>query len=131
MNDHNSRLGPRSRSGDGRTDNPAALRIYDTTLRDGTQREGISLSVDDKIRILDGRSGTAATTRVLIGTETSRRRWSTVGASPNIIEASWRALADGIEYGLWLARESHRVSTTVTPLQARSRTPGPPAPARG
>jgi isopropylmalate/homocitrate/citramalate synthase len=32
-------------------DNPATLRIYDTTLRDGTQREGISLSVDDKIRI--------------------------------------------------------------------------------
>ena len=55
---------------------------------------------DYKVRILDGSRGTAATTRVLIETRNGTRRWSTVGASPNIIEASWRALADSIEYGL-------------------------------
>ena len=33
------------------------------------------------------------------------RRWSTVGASPNVIEASWMALVDGIEYGLNIARK--------------------------
>ncbi len=55
---------------------------------------------DYKVRILDGNRGTAATTRVLIETRNGTRRWSTVGASPNIIEASWRALADSIEYGL-------------------------------
>ncbi len=58
---------------------------------------------DYKVRILDGNNGTAATTRVLIDTQNGTRRWSTVGASPNIIEASWRALADAVEYGLTLA----------------------------
>ena len=59
--------------------------------------------VDYKVRILDGQNGTAAITRVLIDTQQGTRRWSTVGASTNIIEASWRALADAIEYGLSLA----------------------------
>ena len=58
---------------------------------------------DYKVRILDGSEGTAATTRVLIDTQRGTRRWSTVGASTNIIEASWRALVDAIEYGLTLA----------------------------
>lgn len=55
---------------------------------------------DYKVRIIDGNNGTAATTRVLIDTQNDRDRWSTVGASPNIIEASWLALIDSIEYGL-------------------------------
>ncbi|MEW6510131.1 MAG: citramalate synthase [Bacteroidota bacterium] len=55
---------------------------------------------DYKVRILDGDRGTAATTRVLIETRNGTRRWSTVGASANIIEASWQALADSIEFGL-------------------------------
>jgi 2-isopropylmalate synthase len=55
---------------------------------------------DYKVRILDGNNGTAATTRVLIDTQNGVKRWSTVGASANIIEASWRALADSVEYGL-------------------------------
>jgi 2-isopropylmalate synthase len=58
---------------------------------------------DYKVRILDSDSGTAATTRVLIDTQNHHTRWSTVGASPNIIEASWLALVDSIEYGLSLA----------------------------
>ena len=52
------------------------------------------------MRILDGSLGTEAVTRVLIDTQNGFHRWSTVGASPNIIEASWLALADSIEYGL-------------------------------
>jgi 2-isopropylmalate synthase len=55
---------------------------------------------DYKVRILDGQNGTAATTRVLIDTQNGSHRWSTVGASANIIEASWLALADSVEYGL-------------------------------
>jgi 2-isopropylmalate synthase len=58
---------------------------------------------DYKVRILDGGHGTAAITRVLIDTQNGTRRWSTVGASANIIEASWWALADSVEYGLSLA----------------------------
>jgi 2-isopropylmalate synthase len=58
---------------------------------------------DYKVRILDGASGTAAITRVLIDTQKGGKVWSTVGASTNIIEASWRALSDAVEYGLTVA----------------------------
>jgi 2-isopropylmalate synthase len=58
---------------------------------------------DYKVRILDGTDGTSAITRVLIDTHNGRSRWTTVGASANIIEASWRALSDAIEYGLTIA----------------------------
>jgi len=59
--------------------------------------------VDYKVRILDTIAGTAAATRVLIDTQKGTKRWSTVGASGNIIEASWLALVDALEYGLTLA----------------------------
>ena len=63
-----------------------------------------SFHLDDyKVRILNGDAGTAASTRVLIDTVSDGKRWSTVGASTNIIEASWRALTDSVEYGLVLA----------------------------
>jgi len=55
---------------------------------------------DYKVRILDSASGTAAATRVLIDFQSGSETWTTVGASPNIIEASWRALADSMEYAL-------------------------------
>lgn len=55
---------------------------------------------DYKVRILDGENATAATTRVLIDSRQGKRTWSTVGASANIIEASWRALTDSMEYAL-------------------------------
>ncbi len=63
------------------------------------QISGVRLE-DYKVRILDGENNTAATTRVLIETRQGTRHWSTVGASPNIIDASWRALADSMEYAL-------------------------------
>jgi 2-isopropylmalate synthase len=52
------------------------------------------------VRILDGEAGTAAQTRVLIDSANGSRSWSTVGSSTNIIEASWQALADSLEYAL-------------------------------
>jgi 2-isopropylmalate synthase len=55
---------------------------------------------DYKVRILDGEAGTAAQVRVLIESACGSRTWSTVGSSTNIIEASWQALADSLEYGL-------------------------------
>ncbi|NJL94540.1 MAG: citramalate synthase [Anaerolineae bacterium] len=58
---------------------------------------------DYKVRILDGNAATAAKTRVIIETQNGGHRWSTVGADHNIIVASWRALADSIEYGLSLS----------------------------
>jgi len=59
---------------------------------------------DYKVRILDGRDGTQAITRVLIDTRSANKVWSTVGASANIIEASWQALVDAVEYGLSVAQ---------------------------
>ena len=64
---------------------------------------GIRLE-DYKVRILDGTSGTGATTRVMIENGFGEERWMTVGASANVLEATWIALADGIEYGLAVAR---------------------------
>ena len=58
---------------------------------------------DYKVRILEGQNGTEAITRVLIDTRNTTRLWSTVGASANIIEASWQALVDAVEYGLSVA----------------------------
>jgi len=55
---------------------------------------------DYKVRIINSNTGTAAKTRVLIDTQNGHNRWSTVGASTNIIEASWLALVDSVEFGL-------------------------------
>lgn len=55
---------------------------------------------DYKVRILDSAHGTAATTRVLVDFVAGGERWTTVGAGTNIIEASWEALSDAIEFGL-------------------------------
>ena len=55
---------------------------------------------DYKVRIIDGHEGTAAKTRVLIDSTSGEDTWSTVGVSFNIIDASWRALADSIAYHL-------------------------------
>lgn len=55
---------------------------------------------DFKVRVLNERKGTAAVTRVLIETSDGEASWGTVGVSENIIEASWEALVDSIEYGL-------------------------------
>ena len=56
--------------------------------------------VDYKVRILDSHAATGAIVRVLIESTDGHARWSTVGASSNIIEASWQALADSVEYAL-------------------------------
>ncbi len=58
---------------------------------------GVSL-YDYKVRILDGAAGTAATTRVLVESGKGSKRWTTVGCSSNIIEASLAALLDSFEY---------------------------------
>jgi len=84
------------------------VNALDTALRKALlpiyPRLGEFHLADYKVRILDGENGTEATTRVLIDTQNGTKRWSTVGASSNIIEASWRALADSIEYGLAIAQ---------------------------
>jgi 2-isopropylmalate synthase len=51
-----------------------------------------------KVRILDESHGTGAVTRVLLDTSDGEREWGTIGVSENIIEASWEALVDSLEF---------------------------------
>lgn len=69
---------------------------------------------DYKVRILDGNSGTAAKTRVLVESRNGHQRWTTVGVSTNILEASYQAVVEGLEYGLVLQ------SSTAAVLSASS-----------
>ena len=81
------------------------VNALDTALRKALlplypQLEDMRL-VDYKVRILTPQSGTAAVTRVMIeSADKNGRRWTTVGVSPNIIDASFNALHDGITWKL-------------------------------
>ncbi|BAZ27774.1 2-isopropylmalate synthase/homocitrate synthase family protein [Cylindrospermum sp. NIES-4074] len=69
---------------------------------------------DYKVRILNGHTGTAAKTRVLVESRSGQLRWTTVGVSTNILEASYQAVVEGLEYGLLLhsqAEAALRVSS--------------------
>jgi 2-isopropylmalate synthase len=79
-----------------------ALEIFYPTLAE------IRLT-DYKVRILDEEAGTTAVTRVLITSSDGKRHWGTVGVSENIIEASWRALIESMEYKLKKTRNSSNV----------------------
>ncbi|TET54788.1 MAG: citramalate synthase [Actinobacteria bacterium] len=59
----------------------------------------INLS-DYKVRVLDEKKGTGAVVRVLIESSDGKESWGTIGVSENIIEASWQALVDSLDYGL-------------------------------
>jgi 2-isopropylmalate synthase len=69
---------------------------------------------DYKVRVLNESDGTAAAVRVLIESGDHSGRWSTVGCSTNIIEASWIALADAVEYGLLKARAASAAEPGAT-----------------
>lgn len=69
---------------------------------------------DYKVRILDGAAGTSAKTRVLIESSNGHQRWTTVGVSGNILEASYYAVVEGLEYGLWLQR--HQATIAIATL---------------
>ena len=73
---------------------------------------------DYKVRILDSASGTAAMTRVLIDFTDGERTWTTVGASTNIIEASWIALSDSVEYFIITDTERNHVEIHMPELVA-------------
>ena len=60
--------------------------------------------MDYKVRVIDGKDGTGAKVRVLIESRDPHKSWSTVGVSSNVIEASWIALVDSLEYGLMCHR---------------------------
>ncbi|AFY99285.1 citramalate synthase [Calothrix sp. PCC 6303] len=57
---------------------------------------------DYKVRILNENAGTAAKTRVLVESRNGHQRWTTVSVSTNILDASYHAVVEGLEYGLFL-----------------------------
>jgi 2-isopropylmalate synthase len=65
---------------------------------------------DYKVRVVAGGSGTGAVVRVVIESSDGHDTWSTVGSSENILEASWLALADSMEY--WLVCRRPHLSET-------------------
>jgi len=78
---------------------------------------------DYKVRILDGGAGTSAKTRVLIESSNGQQRWTTVGVSSNILEASYQAVVEGIEYGL-LLQSSESLTPEVAHQQAKPASAG-------
>lgn len=74
--------------------------------------------VNFKVRILDEEKGTDAITRVLIDSTDGEVVWGTIGVSENVIEASWEALVDALEYGM---QAGTRPATGATALQGSDR----------
>jgi 2-isopropylmalate synthase len=81
------------------------VNALDAALRKSLHRSYPNLSemrlVDYKVRVVNEEAGTAARTRVHIESTDGIETWGTVGVSENIIEASWLALVDSVEYKLY------------------------------
>jgi 2-isopropylmalate synthase len=73
---------------------------------------------DFKVRVLDEKDGTAAKVRVLIQSQDEHDSWGTIGVSENIIEASWQALVDSIEYKLFKDQSGKSYIRSVRPSQS-------------
>ncbi len=88
--------------------------------------------VDYKVRVLDNGAGTEARVRVLIESTDGKRRWGTVGLSSNVVEASWQALVDSVEYKLHKDNVKPRAKAASKHNGARPRSarPAENAPAR-
>ncbi|MBI2082993.1 MAG: citramalate synthase [Deltaproteobacteria bacterium] len=94
---------------DGKIEHTAAngvgpVNALDNALRKALERFYPKLKevqlVDYKVRVLPGPKGTSSLVRVLIESQDKKEKWGTVGVSENIIEASWMALVDALEYKL-------------------------------
>ena len=70
-----------------------------------------------KVRILDEDHGTGAVTRVLLDSSDGEREWGSIGVSENIIEASWEALVDSLEYAFQPRPESNAPSERTDPAR--------------
>ncbi|HET6371284.1 MAG TPA: alpha-isopropylmalate synthase regulatory domain-containing protein, partial [Nitrospiria bacterium] len=80
------------------------VNALDNALRRALEKFYPSLKnvklLDYKVRVLSANRGTESRVRVLIESGDGKAKWGTVGVSENIIEASWQALVDSIEYKL-------------------------------
>ena len=69
--------------------------------------------VNFKVRILDESKGTGAVTRVLLDSSDGDAVWGSIGVSENVIEASWEALVDSLEFGMQVGRRVPRDAATT------------------
>ncbi len=80
------------------------VNALDAALRESLERFYPSLKevhlIDYKVRVVNAGAGTAARVRVIIESRDKHSIWGTVGVSENVIEASWQALVDSVEYKL-------------------------------
>ncbi|MFQ5735314.1 MAG: citramalate synthase [Thermodesulfobacteriota bacterium] len=95
------------------------VNALDAALRKALERFYPSIGdvrlLDFKVRVLAGMQGTAAKVRVLVESGDGTGRWGTVGVSDNVIEASWQALVDSLEYKLYKdSRKKPRRKTRTT-----------------
>ncbi len=67
-----------------------------------------------KVRLIDEHSGTASVTRVLIDATDGEDLWGSIGVSENVIEASWEALVDSLEFGLQVRARADRPITAAS-----------------
>jgi len=102
-------------------DGNGPVRALDAALRKALDEFYANLKTmslrDYKVRILEGTAGTSAKTRVLITSGDGHETWGTVGVGHNIIEASWQALVDSVDYKL---RMDERRAKTGTPKPANA-----------
>ena len=99
---------------DGQTEHCVAegdgpVNALDGALRQGLRRHYPAVNemrlVDYKVRVINPRQGTAAKVCVVIQSRDAEHQWGTIGVSENIIEASWLALVDSVEYKLLLEED--------------------------
>ena len=93
-------------------DGDGPVNALDEALRRGLKRHYPAVNemrlVDYKVRVINPREGTAAKVCVVIQSRDKEHHWGTVGVSENVIEASWLALVDSVEYKLLLEEDRRR-----------------------
>ena len=89
------------------------VNALDTALRDAITEQHPQLAdielTNFKVRILDENHGTGAVTRVLLDSSDGHASWGSIGVSENVIEASWEALVDSLEYAFQPRARRRRV----------------------
>ncbi|MFC1620303.1 citramalate synthase [Candidatus Neomarinimicrobiota bacterium] len=97
------------------------VNALDVALRKGLTRFYPEIAavglVDYKVRVLDEKDGTSAKVRVLVETSDGKQTWSTVGVSENIIEASWQAIRDSLNYYLFKSKAVSTIQLETTNME--------------
>jgi len=106
----------------GKTEHTAAEGNGPVNALDGALRKALEefypelkdvTLVDYKVRVIDSKLATGAKVLVTIVSSDHKSRWTTVGVSENVIDASWHALVDGVEYKLYQTRGAKSVKAVV------------------